>query len=52
MKVPAPNKYDTTIYGNLKLSKQPSFTMRRKLPFIDRTMSIEPQNNNPGAGRY
>lgn len=26
--------------------------MRRKLPVIDRTMSIEPQNANPGAGRY
>lgn len=26
--------------------------MRRRLPVIDRTMSIEPQNANPGAGRY
>ena len=26
--------------------------MRKKLPFIDRTMSIESQNRNPGAGRY
>lgn len=26
--------------------------MRSKLPVIDRTMSIQPQNNYPGAGRY
>ena len=26
--------------------------MRKKLPMIDRTMSIEVQNHNPGAGRY
>jgi len=26
--------------------------MRKKLPVIDRTMSIESQNHNPGAGRY
>jgi hypothetical protein len=26
--------------------------MRSRLPVIDRTMSIESQNINPGAGRY
>ena len=26
--------------------------MRKKLPVLDRTRSIEVQNNNPGAGRY
>ena len=26
--------------------------MRKKLPNINRTMSIDAQNNNPGAGRY
>jgi len=26
--------------------------MRKKLTVINKTMSIEPQNNNPGAGRY
>ena len=52
LKVPAPNKYDTQKYDNSRLGKAPTFTMRRKLPAIDRTMSIEPQNLNPGAGRY
>jgi hypothetical protein len=33
-------------------SKSPSFTMRPKTRTIDKTMSIEPQNINPGAGRY
>lgn len=40
LKVPAPNKYDTNKYDNLKLSRAPTFTMRRRLPVIDRTMSI------------
>ena len=26
--------------------------MRKKLKVIDKKMSIEPQNDNPGAGRY
>jgi len=26
--------------------------MRRKTRVIDKTMSIDSQNNNPGAGRY
>jgi hypothetical protein len=26
--------------------------MRKRLPVIDRTMSIDVQNHNPGAGRY
>lgn len=26
--------------------------MRKKLPVIDRTMSIESQNANPGSGQY
>lgn len=30
----------------------PTFTMRKKLPVINKTMSIDPQNNNPGSGRY
>lgn len=30
----------------------PTFTMRKKLKVIDKKMSIEPQNDNPGAGRY
>lgn len=51
LKVPAPNHYEPQ-KDNLKLSKAPTFSMRRKLPVIDRTMSIEPQNINPGAGRY
>lgn len=52
LKVPAPNKYDTNKYDNLKLSKAPTFTMRSRLPSLDKTMSIDPQNKNPGAGRY
>lgn len=40
LKVPGPDKYDTNKYDNLKLSRAPTFTMRRKLPVIDRTMSI------------
>ena len=30
----------------------PTFTMRKKLKVIDKKMSIEPQNENPGAGSY
>ena len=33
-------------------SRSPSFTMRPKTRTLDKTMSIEPQNVNPGAGRY
>lgn len=51
LKVPAPNHYEPH-KDNLKLSRAPTFSMRRRLPVIDRTMSIEPQNANPGAGRY
>jgi hypothetical protein len=34
------------------LSVGPTFTMRKKLRVIDKKMSIESQNENPGAGRY
>jgi hypothetical protein len=51
LKVPAPNHYEPH-KDNLKLGRAPTFSMRRRLPVIDRTMSIEPQNVNPGAGRY
>ena len=48
LKFPAPNKYE-----NMKpKSRSPSFTMRPKTRTLDKTMSIEPQNDNPGAGRY
>jgi len=48
LKVPAPNKYE-----NMKpKSRSPSFSMRPKTRTLDKTMSIEPQNNYPGAGRY
>jgi hypothetical protein len=30
----------------------PTYSMRRKLKVIDKKMSIEAQNDNPGAGRY
>lgn len=33
-------------------SRSPSYSMRPKTRTLDKTMSIEPQNNNPGAGRY
>jgi len=33
-------------------SRSPSFTMRPKTRNMDKTMSILPQNNNPGAGSY
>jgi hypothetical protein len=47
LKVPGPSRYD-----NLKLNKGATYTMRKKLPMLDRTMSIDAQNSNPGAGRY
>jgi hypothetical protein len=48
LKFPAPNKYE-----NMKpKSRSPSFTMRPKTRTLDKTMSIEAQNENPGAGRY
>lgn len=47
LKVPGPSKYEI-----LKLNLGPTFTMRKKLPAINKTMSFEPQNNNPGSGRY
>ncbi len=47
LKVPGPTRYH-----NLNLSKGPNYTMRKKLPMLDRTRSIDSQNNNPGAGRY
>jgi hypothetical protein len=28
------------------------YSMRKKTIVIDKTMSIESQNDNPGAGRY
>jgi hypothetical protein len=34
------------------LAVGPTYTMRKKLRVIDKKMSIEPQNENPGAGRY
>ena len=33
-------------------SRSPSFSMRPKTRNMDKTMSILPQNNNPGAGSY
>ena len=47
LKVPGPTKYQ-----NLKANKGLTYTMRKRLPTIDRTMSIDSQNINPGAGRY
>lgn len=47
LKVPSPNKYN-----NMKLDQGNKYTMRSKTKIIDKTMSIESQNNFPGAGRY
>lgn len=47
LKVPSPNKYN-----NMKLDHGNKYTMRSKTKIIDKTMSIESQNNFPGAGRY
>jgi hypothetical protein len=30
----------------------PSFSLRKKTIVIDKKMSIEPQDDNPGAGTY
>ncbi len=50
LKVPGPSQYRNMPQhlGNVGNS----FTMRRKLPALSKTMSIDPQNNNPGAGKY
>lgn len=47
LKVPAANKYN-----NLKLDIGSRYSMRKKTNVIDKTMSIESQNKNPGAGTY
>ena len=47
LKVPGPTRYQT-----MKVNKGATYTMRKKLPNINKTMSIESQNRNPGAGRY
>ncbi len=44
---PGPNKYN-----NQKLDLGSRYTMRMRTKTIDKTMSIENQNENPGAGRY
>lgn len=36
----------------MKLDHGNKYTMRSKTKIIDKTMSIESQNNFPGAGRY
>ena len=47
LRVPGPTKYD-----NMKVDKGFRYTMRSKTRILDKTMSIEAQNNNPGSGRY
>lgn len=47
MKFPSPNRYN-----NLRVNPASSYSMRKKTKVLDKTMSIESQNDNPGAGRY
>lgn len=36
----------------MKVDKGKQYTMRQKTRTIDKTMSIDSQNENPGAGSY
>lgn len=45
--MPAPNRYN-----NLRVYSGSKYSLRKKTKVIDKTMSIESQNDNPGAGRY
>ena len=47
LRVPAPNRYN-----NLHLNPGSRYSLRKKTKVIDKTMSIESQNINPGAGSY
>lgn len=39
-------------FDNRVLNVGPTYSLRRKTKVIDKKMSIEPQNNNPGSGAY
>ena len=43
-----------TQYNNDKpvKTKSPKYTLREKTSVIDKSMTIEPQNRNPGPGSY